>query len=179
MNRRLPQDGASAAVGEPQRPAAPETRRDDPPIAARLIELHTIESETPDAYGAITEITGGQACPFDIKRVYWIYGARADEERGHHAHRTLQQLMIAVAGAFEIVISNGIRSETFLLDSPRRGLLLEPGYWRTIRVIGMDSILLVAASAPFSEGDYIRDHDEFLAYRESLRAGGESTGGQA
>jgi hypothetical protein len=151
-------------------------RRADTPIAATLIDLHTIESETRNAYGAITEVTGGEACPFDIKRMYWIYGARAGEVRGRHAHRSLQQLMVAVAGVFEIVVSNGTRSETFRLDTPRRGLLLEPGYWRVIRVVDAASVLLVAASAPFDEADYIRSLAEFKAYRKSLAAGG-GTGG--
>lgn len=108
-----------------------------------------------------------EACPFDIKRVYWIHGARDGEIRRRHAHRTLWQLMIAVAGSFGIAITGRGTAKKFLLDSPRQGLLLGPGYWRTIRVRSAGAVLLVAASAPFDEADYIRSHAEFRAFRKT------------
>jgi hypothetical protein len=139
-----------------------------PSSPAELIDLPTIDSQTRGAKGAITVLTGGMTCPFEIKRVYWVHGARNGEIRGRHAHKTLWQLMIAVGGSFEIAISDGRRTRTFLLDSPRRGLLLGPGYWRTIRVRSASSVLLVAVSAPFEETDYIRSYAEFRAFRKAL-----------
>ena len=79
--------------------------------------------------------------------------------------------MVAVAGSFEIAISSGGKAETFVLDSPRQGLLLGPGYWRTIRVRDERSVLIVATSAPFDEADYIRSYAEFRAFRKTLAAG--------
>lgn len=139
----------------------------------RLVELPTVESGVPEAVGAISVLTGGEDCPFEIKRIYWIHGGRKDEVRGHHAHRTLWQLMVPLAGSFDVILSNGAESRMFRLASARQGLLVGPGYWRTIVVRSEGSVLMVAASAAYSEADYIRDYEEFLAFRKSLRGADE------
>jgi TDP-4-oxo-6-deoxy-alpha-D-glucose-3,4-oxoisomerase len=132
----------------------------------RLVDLPTIESDVAGATGAITVF---EASPFAIKRIYWIHGAGDGELRGHHAHRTLWQMLVAIVGAFEIKVTTDCDEKTFVLDTPRRGLLLGPGFWRSIAVRRAGSVLMVAASAPFSEADYIRDHDAFLAFRKTMR----------
>jgi hypothetical protein len=149
------------------------TRRRAQLPSIEMIDLPSFESDISTATGAITEMTGGRACPFDIKRVYWIHGCRAGEIRGRHAHRSLSQLMVAMAGSFQVTLSDEYRGKTYRLDTPRRGLLVGPGYWRSIRVESAASVLMVAASAPFEEADYIRDRAEFLAYRKNLRAAWE------
>jgi hypothetical protein len=138
----------------------------------RLIDLPTMESETPAAKGMITVLTSLVDCPFEIKRVYWIHGTRRGEIRGRHAHRTLWQFMVALTGSFEIKISAGRVAENFLLASPRQGLLLGPGYWRIIRSQSHDSLLLVAASDIFDESDYIRSYVDFLRFRKGMSPGG-------
>jgi hypothetical protein len=157
--------------GEPERSAASSHWQPSLPSPVRLVDLPTIDSQTGGANGAITVLTGGKVCPFDIKRVYWLHGTYAGEIRGRHAHKTLWQLMIAVSGSFEITISNGGRAQTFLLDKPRRGLFVGPMCWRIIRVKSDSSVLLVAASAPFDESDYIRSYAEFRAFRKTLGSG--------
>ena len=141
----------------------------------RLVDLLTIESETPAAKGMITVLTGLVDCPFEIKRVYWIHGTRRGEIRGRHAHRRLWQFMVALTGSFEIKISAGKVAETFLLASPGQGLLLGPGYWRTIRSQSHGSLLLVAASEMFDESDYIRSYADFLRFRKGMSSGGVGT----
>jgi hypothetical protein len=165
VTRRFLKTVLGANLDKPERSASPSHR---PPSPLWLVDLPTIDSQTRGANGAITVLTGGEICPFDIKRVYWIHGTRDGETRGRHAHRTLWQLMIAVAGSFEIAISKGGKVQKFQLDSPRRGLLLGPGYWRTIRVCGASSVLLVAASAPFDEADYIRNYADFRTFHKKL-----------
>ena len=143
----------------------------------RLIDLPTIDSDIDEASGAITVATSLADCPFEIKRLYWIHGANAGEVRGQHAHRYLSQLLVAVAGAFEIAITGDGEPHSFHLDTPRRGLLLGPGYWRVIRAIPAGSVLLVAASTVYDEGDYIRDYEQFLRYRRSLAPGSDTADG--
>ncbi len=158
-------DGGSSADGSGTAVApSPEEAS-----AARIVDLPTISSDVEGATGAITVLTGLEDCPFDIKRVYWIHGASVGEVRGQHAHRSLSQLLVAVAGVFEIDITGDGGLQTFRLETPRRGLLLRPGYWRVIRVISPDSVLMVAASAAFNEADYIRNFDDFRAFRALLK----------
>jgi hypothetical protein len=145
--------------------AGPPPREPD----ALIIELPTISSDVEGATGAITVLTGLEDCPFDIKRVYWMHGASVGEVRGQHAHRRLSQLLVAVAGAFEIDITGDGEPQTFRLDTPCRGLMLRPGCWRVIRVICPSSVLMVAASDAFNEADYIRNFQDFRAFREVLK----------
>jgi hypothetical protein len=171
MTRCYEKSVLGAAPGELERSAASSHSVGGASSPVRLIDLPTIDSHSRGANGAITVLTSGEACPFEIKRVYWVHGTRDGEIRGRHAHKTLWQLMIALGGSFEIAILGGEKAETFLLDSPRQGLLLAPGYWRTIRVRSSSSVLLVAASAPFDEADYIRSYADFLAFRKDMSAG--------
>jgi dTDP-4-dehydrorhamnose 3,5-epimerase-like enzyme len=133
--------------------------------SAELVDLPTIDSGTEGAIGVITIVERGATCPFDVKRLYWIHGAGKDEVRGNHAHRTLSQLIVAVAGKFEIITEHAEGERRFVLDTPRRGLLIRPGVWRTIHVRSDGAVLLVAASAEYDEADYIRDYDEFLRFK--------------
>jgi hypothetical protein len=109
------------------------------------------------------------SAPFPIQRVYWLHDLSPLEVRGHHAHRTLQQIMVAVSGSIEIELDNGLEHRTEVLDRATEALYIPPGLWRRIRARELHSTLLVFASAPFDEADYIRDYDTFVQYAAKVR----------
>jgi hypothetical protein len=134
---------------------------------ARVFTLQDIPGDADSATGVLTVVTGQANCPFPIRRVYWLHGSRRGEIRGQHAHRTLSQLMVAIHGSFVVKVHNGFLTREFVLNSPSHGLLLLPGLWRVLETREADSVLLVVASDIYREDDYIRDFDEFLAFRRS------------
>jgi len=103
--------------------------------------------------------------PFEIKRVYYLYDVPAGSERGGHAHKNLQQFLVALSGSFDVVLHDGTTSETITLNKPFEGLLISNGIWRELKNFSSGSVCLVLASAVFSEADYIRDFDAFLKYK--------------
>jgi len=100
--------------------------------------------------------------PFAFKRVYYTYGVKEGIIRGHHAHKALEQLLICVYGAIEIMCDNGEKKEYTVLDDPAKGLYVGTGIWRTMKWLKDESVLLVLASEYYDESDYIRDYDEFI-----------------
>lgn len=102
------------------------------------------------------------AVPFEIRRVYYIFGTRPGVERGFHAHKKLKQLCVCVSGTCDFVLDNGRSRETVRMDSPAKGLLLGNNIWREMKNFSLDCVLLVLASEHYDEADYIRDHNEFL-----------------
>lgn len=113
--------------------------------------------------GALTVLEGGQHIPFDIARVYYIYEVPEGEIRGHHAHKTLQQYLICLQGTCEIMLDDGKQQRTICLTKPNRGLFVGVNMWRTMK-FQENAILLVLASAPYEEEDYIRQYEGFLQY---------------
>ena len=125
----------------------------------QLIDLPQIR----DARGNLSVVESGRHIPFDIQRVYYLYDVPADSTRAGHAHKQLQQLMMCVAGSFKIHLDNGVTKETITLDRPWKGLVLGSMVWREIDSFSSGSVCLVLASLPFSEEDYYRDYDDFIA----------------
>jgi hypothetical protein len=123
----------------------------------RLIDLPRLE----DSRGALTFIESVEHVPFEIKRIYYLYEVPAGQARGAHAHRTLEQLFIAIAGSFEITVDDGQERRTTRLSSPRQGLYLPPILWRDLDDFSAGAVCLVLASAPYVESDYIRDYEQF------------------
>lgn len=107
--------------------------------------------------------------PFEIRRVYWLHDLDPMEVRGHHAHRELQQLMVAVSGSIEIELDDGRIRRTEVLDRATEALYVPARLWRRIRAREPHASLVVFASASFSEADYIRDYDTFLRFAEKVR----------
>jgi dTDP-4-dehydrorhamnose 3,5-epimerase-like enzyme len=99
--------------------------------------------------------------PFEIKRVYWTYDTPQDVMRGHHAHKTLHQALFAVKGIVRFTFEN-VEGDVyeFTLDSPEKGIVVPPRFWREIQ-FSHDAILLCLASAKYDENDYIRDYSIF------------------
>lgn len=125
----------------------------------QIIELCKIT----DPRGNLSVIQKGQGFPFDIKRIFFLYDVPADSERGGHAHHGSHQLLIAIAGSFEVELDNGAERRRYTLNRPYRGLLIPPGFWRTMDNFSAGSVCLVVTDTEFDEADYIREYDEFKA----------------
>ncbi len=118
--------------------------------------------------GNITVVESGQTVPFDVKRAYYLYDVPGGESRGGHAHKELQQLIVAVSGSFNVILDDGKVKRTFFLNRPYQALLVVPGIWRELEDFSSGSVCLVLASQIYDEKDYIRDYSEFLNYKKEL-----------
>jgi dTDP-4-dehydrorhamnose 3,5-epimerase-like enzyme len=107
-----------------------------------------------DSRGRLTVV---ENIPFDIKRVYYIYDVDGCE-RGHHRHKKTVQLLVCINGYCAIEMNNGKSINTVLLASPEEGLIVRPGDWHKIYDFSKDAILMVLASEPFNEDDYIYEN---------------------
>jgi hypothetical protein len=113
--------------------------------------------------GNITFIEGNHHVPFEIKRVFYIYDVPTGESRGSHAHKKLEQFLICLAGSFKVSVDDGKDKKTFHLNRPWVGLYLPPMIWGWEGDFDPGSVCLVLASLPYSEEDYFRDYEKFLA----------------
>jgi len=126
-----------------------------------MFSLHKRIAESPDL-GSLVFVEADKDIPFAFKRVYYTYGVKEGIIRGHHAHKALEQLLICLYGAIEIMCDNGEKKEYATLDDPTKALYVGPGIWHTMKWLKDDSVLLVLASEYYDESDYIRDYDEFI-----------------
>ncbi|GAV12378.1 FdtA/QdtA family cupin domain-containing protein [Paenibacillus sp. NAIST15-1] len=124
-------------------------------------ELIEIE-ELGDERGALAVIEGNKSIPFDIKRVFYIYGTAQDVRRGFHAHYKTRQALVCVSGSCKVYLDNVIRKTDVLLDSQKKVLLLEPNDWHEMYDFSEDCVLLVLASHLYDAEDYIRNYDKFI-----------------
>ena len=115
-----------------------------------------------DERGSLVALEGGKSVPFDIKRVYYIFGTREGVSRGFHAHRNLKQVAICVAGSCRFILDDGKFREEILLEKSSVGLLIEGLTWREMYDFSPDCVLMVLASEYYDEADYIRDYRTFL-----------------
>lgn len=123
----------------------------------KLIELPKINNRS----GNITAINELVDIPFKIKRIYYLYDVPGGEERGGHAHKKLQQLIVSASGSFDIILDDGKQKKKCHLNRPYFGLNVVPGIWREINNFSSGSICLVLASELYTAGDYIRDYSLF------------------
>ena len=114
-----------------------------------------------DERGSLIAIEAEKSVPFEVRRVYYIFGTNEGVERGFHAHRNLNQVAVAVTGSCEMVLDDGECETSVLLDSAQKGVLIGPGVWRVMRNFSSDCVLLVLADQHYEEADYIRDYKEF------------------
>ncbi len=124
----------------------------------KLIELPKIQ----DCSGNLTFIEGYNHIPFEIKRVYYLYDVPGGAERGAHAHKNLEQFMIAMSGSFDIVLHDGKQEKRFHLNRSYIGLYIPPMTWRILDNFSSGSVCMVLASEKYDEDDYIRNYDEFI-----------------
>lgn len=115
-----------------------------------------------DDRGSLISLEARKNIPFDIKRVYYIFGTKPGVARGFHAHKALQQVAICVSGKCKMLLDNGKEKAEVWLDSPAKGILIENMIWREMHDFSEDCVLMVLASEYYDEEDYIRDYDEFI-----------------
>ena len=115
-----------------------------------------------DPRGNLTFIEGARHIPFDIARVYYLYDVPGGAERGGHAHKALNQLIIAVAGSFDVVLDDGRSKHRYHLDRPYHGLYVCPMIWRELDNFSSGSVCMVLASNQYDESDYFRDYRQFI-----------------
>lgn len=116
-----------------------------------------------DERGNLVVIEGeGRDIPFDIKRVFYIYGSDSEVVRGQHANRETEFLLVNVSGVSKVKVDNGKESEVIELNKPRMGLYLSSMLWKDMYDFSEDSVLLVLASRHYDGNEYIRDYEEYL-----------------
>lgn len=123
-----------------------------------------------DARGNLTFIEGGRHIPFDIRRVYYLYDVPGGAERGGHAHKNLHQLIIAMSGSFDVLLDDGQNKKRIHLNRSYYGLYVCPMMWRELDNFSSGSVCMVLASNLYSEEDYYRNYDEFLAACKSRQS---------
>lgn len=125
---------------------------------AELISL----SPHGDPRGYLVALESNSNVPFEIRRVYYIYKTQENIVRGHHAHKKLRQLLVAVSGSVEIHCEYNGKKDVFVLDTPEKGLLIDGLVWHTMEKFSPDCVLMCLASDFYDEADYIRNFQDFL-----------------
>ena len=129
---------------------------------AKIIEL----PKDPDGGGILSVVEEFKDIPFKIERTYWIYDVPGGETRGGHAYRENREFVVALSGSFDVVLDDGKEKKLFSLNRSYYGLYVPEGMWRQMRNFSTNSLALVLSSTKYSEGDYIRDYQEFLKLKQ-------------
>ncbi len=117
-----------------------------------------------DDRGQLVSLEEFKDIPFRIKRVYYMYDTGSGVVRGHHAHKSLQQILICIHGSCKVMLDNGKEKKTVPLEKPYEGVYVSNVMWREMYDFSDDAVLMVLASELYNEEDYIRDYDEFLKF---------------
>lgn len=117
-----------------------------------------------DERGSLIALEQHKQVPFDIKRVYYIFGTAEGVSRGFHAHKNLEQLAICVSGSCRMMLDDGSKVEWLDLSSPDKAIYIAPEIWHEMHDFSYDCVLLVLASDYYDESDYIRNYDDFKEY---------------
>lgn len=129
----------------------------------RIIEL----PKFLDSRGNLSFAEQNNHIPFEVKRTYWIYDVPGGEDRGGHAFKKNQEVVIALSGAFDVIVDDGEKKKTFTLNRSYYGLFIPEGLWRTMNNFSTNSFALEFGSVKYSAGDYIRGYDEFLKMKKN------------
>lgn len=113
-----------------------------------------------DTRGNLSVIQG-EAIPFEMKRVYYLYDIPSGGRRGGHSHKNCQELIVALSGSFDVILNDGDQQKSVTLNKPNIGLLIPNGIWRELENFSSGSVCLVLASDVFKEEDYIRNFEDF------------------
>lgn len=115
-----------------------------------------------DDRGQLIALEEFKDIPFSIKRVYYMYDTAEGVVRGHHAHKSLEQILVCINGSCKIKLDNGHEKKVVPLEKPYEGLYVANNMWREMYDFSPDAVLMVLASELYNEEDYIRDYDVFL-----------------
>lgn len=125
-----------------------------------------LDKHHSDRKGNLSVVENGVTLPFDVRRVYYLYDIPGGESRGSHAHKKLEQLIVAASGSFTVTLDDGKNKRSFFLNRPYQGLYVKPGMWRDLGDFSSGAVAMVLASEVYQAEDYIRDYNEFLKFRE-------------
>ncbi len=115
-----------------------------------------------DSRGQLVAIEQNKHVPFDVKRVFYIYGTQEGVTRGNHSHYKTKQFLVAVNGTCSVTLDNGIKKETFILNKPNIGLFQDAMIWGVMHDFSSDCVLMVLADNNYDQNDYITDYDSFM-----------------
>lgn len=132
-------------------------------MTVNLIDIPKIQNP----YGNIGVIEN-DTIPFEIKRVYYLYDVPSTALRGGHAHKQLQQMLVALSGSFDVILKDGKNQQTVTLNKPDKGLLINSNTWRELENFSSGAVCMVLASEVYNEDDYIREYDDFIGYINNL-----------
>lgn len=116
--------------------------------------------------GNLIPIEGGSDIPFDIKRIFYVYGVHDQDDRGKHAHYETKQILICLQGKIEVTVDDGYMRKKITLDKKNQAVLVPEMIWDEQTYYTKDSILLVLCNTHYDESDYINDYDEFKKLKE-------------
>ena len=131
----------------------------------RLIDLPKVN----DARGNLTFIEGERHLPFEIRRVFYLYDVPGGSTRAGHALKSCQQFLVALSGAFDVLLDDGVEKQRFHLNRAHFGLYVAPLVWRELDNFSGNSVCLVLASEAYEPAGYLREYRDFLA---AVRDGG-------
>jgi len=144
-------------------PAVSKVVKQDQVVAnLRAITWRDLATFSTPVRGSLTVVESGVDLPFSIARIFYIYGATKDCERGAHAHRDTWQSFIAIRGSFSLELTDGVESQTLNMGSPDRVLTVPPMIWARLYNFTEDALCLVLASSLYDPDDYIREWDDYL-----------------
>jgi dTDP-4-dehydrorhamnose 3,5-epimerase-like enzyme len=121
----------------------------------KLLDFHIFGDER----GSLISLESNKNIPFEIKRVYYIFDTKNDVARGKHAHKNLQQILVAVSGSCKVLVDNKKDKKTYELNNPSKGLLIENNVWREMFEFSSDCVLMVLASDYYNKDDYIFEYE--------------------
>jgi len=123
----------------------------------KLLDLKTITASD----GSLVPIESDIDVPFEIKRIFYVYGVDNQDDRGKHSHHQTKQVLICLNGSVEVLCDDGINRKVYILDKPNKGLYIPELIWDEQRYLSKDSVLLVLSNTNYNIDDYIEDYDEF------------------
>lgn len=129
----------------------------------KIIEL----PKFTDPRGNLSFVEQLNHIPFEIKRTYWIYDVPGGEARGGHAFKQNQEFIVALSGAFDVIVNDGVKEKIFTLNRSYYGLYVPAGLWREINNFSTNSLALEFGSEKFNPSDYIRDYNEFIRQKHA------------
>jgi hypothetical protein len=131
--------------------------------SCKILDLPIIH----DPRGNLTFVEGHVHVPFDIKRVYYLYDVPGGSERGGHAHKNLNQFIVAISGSFDVLLDDGQNKKRIHLNRSYNGLYICPMIWRELDNFSSGAVCMVLASMKYDEDDYYREYPEFMRARWS------------
>ena len=126
----------------------------------KIIEL----PKFTDPRGNLSFLENENQIPFNVARSYWIYDVPGGETRGGHAFKENEEFIIALSGAFDVILDNGNEKQRFQLNRSYYGLYVPKGLWREMENFSTNSVAFVLSSIQYDENDYIRDYEEFKSW---------------